>query len=224
MNIITNNQITPSSNISAPINNSFIFNQPNTNTLPTSQNLQNPQNISSTMDEHIWTISTCNLRELSNKTKRDLWFQYSHDNNWDIIISTETDGNLTQSNFWKSQFFKTWWTHGSNKLGQGIGISLSPKLAPRVFKTHSWEGRILVLDLSFPKKRFLRIIGIYYPANPNTPKQKIDSKVKQFITEASKNNWHTILAGDFNAVNNPSLDKISSLKNFQKQKPSNHLL
>ena len=70
----------------------------------------------------------------------------------------------------------------------------------------------------------MRIIGIYYPANPNTPKQTIDFKIKQYIAEASGNNWHTIIAGDFNAVSNLTLDKFSTIKNFQKQKPSNHLL
>ena len=185
MNIYTTNQTSPSSSISASNSTLLILNYSNFNSPSTSQI---SHNLSSITNEHLWTISTCNLQELSNKTKRDLWFQYSYNNKCDIIISTETDGNSTQSDFWQSQFYKTWWTHGPNKLGQGIGISLNLKLTPRVFKIYSWKGRILILDLSFPKKYFLRIIDIYYPANPNTSKQIIDSKVKQYIAEASKNN------------------------------------
>ena len=145
------NQVSSSSNSSTFNSDSSIFNYFNSSSPLTSQT---SHNLSSITNEHLWTITTCNLRGLSNKTKRDLWFQYSHNNNWDIIISTETDGNSIQSEFWKSQFYQTWWTHGPNKLGQGIGISLNTKLASRVFKKHSWKGRILVLDLSFPKKTF----------------------------------------------------------------------
>ena len=221
MSVPNQNQTTPPngssySNVKSHTINSLNFTTPFTS--------QISSNISEITDKHLWTIATCNMRGLSNKIKRDLWFQYSHDKNWDILISTETDGNSSQSAFWKSNLFQTWWTHGPNKLGQGIGISINNKLATRVFKVHSWEGRILVLDLSFPRKRFLRIISIYYPANPSTPKHTIDSIIKQHITEALQQDWHIIIAGDFNAVSNPVLDKFSLSKKVRKQTPSNQLL
>jgi hypothetical protein len=141
MSVPNQNQTTPPNGFSYSNVKSHTINSLNFTTPSTSQISFNTSEIT---DKHLWTIATCNMRGLSNKIKRDLWFQYSHDKNWDILISTETDGNSSQSAFWKSNLFQTWWTHGPNKLGQEIGISINNKLATRVFKVHSWEGRILV--------------------------------------------------------------------------------
>ena len=100
------------------------------------QNLNlNLQNRTKTpADKHLWNIATCNIRGLSEKTKRDLWLQYGKKHNWNIVISTETDGSHHHSKHWKSDYYKSWWSYGTNNLGQGVGISLENNLAKRTFK------------------------------------------------------------------------------------------
>ena len=88
--------------------------------------------------------------------------------NWNIIIFTETNGNTSQSQYWKTINYKSWWSHTNNNLGQGVEVSLISQLAQKVFKIHKQVGQILLLDLSFLRKCFEEIIGIYYPANSNT--------------------------------------------------------
>jgi exonuclease III len=177
----------------------------------------------SNSDNHFWLIATCNLRGLSQQTKRDLWFQYCHNKNWDIIISTETDDSHQQSTYWKSNHYQSWWSHGTNNLGQGLGISLKSNLAKHTFKIQEWAGRIISIDLAFPQKRYLRILGVYYPTGINPLKQTVFDKVTKLITEASNRDWHIIIAGDFNGVPNPSLDKASANHTWKQTNPSNKL-
>ena len=81
------NQVSSSSNSSTFNSDSSIFNYFNSSSPLTSQISHNPSLIT---NEHLWTITTCNLQGLSNKTKRDLWFQYSYNygsENWNRIES-----------------------------------------------------------------------------------------------------------------------------------------
>src|SRR5271170_3845852 len=147
----------PSSSSSSNINN--LFNTQTTNTLPY------------TSDNYSWSIATCNLRGFSQQSKRDLWFQYCHNKNWDIIISTETNGTHSQSTHWKFNHYQSWWSYGTNNLGQGLDISLKSNLAKHTFKIQEWAGHIICIDLAFSQKRYLRILGVYYPTGINSLKQ-----------------------------------------------------
>ena len=195
------------------------------NIIPTTNHNINLENRTiSLADKHHWNIATCNIRGLSENTKRDLWFQYGKEHNWNIVISTETDGSHYHSKYWKSDFYKSWWSHGTNNLGQGVGISLENNLAKRTFKIQEWEGRIIAIDLAFPHKKYIRIIGVYYPTGNNPHKQTVYGKVNNLITEALTQNWHIIVAGDFNGTPNPVLDKHSPNHQWQKSTPSNKII
>src|SRR4051812_45712281 len=62
------------------------------NTPLTQHNIQPLSNMSNNNLQTIsyWTIATRNVRGLTEKTKRELWFQYCHQQNWDIVVSTVT--------------------------------------------------------------------------------------------------------------------------------------
>src|SRR3954471_2356950 len=106
-------------------------------------------------------------------------------------------------------------------LGHNVGISLTPALAHRIFKTSTHFGRILTIDMAFPHNRKLRIIGVYFPAHSlNHEKRDTYKIIQQKIREALNQGYHIILAGDLNAVSNPSLDKISTSKKFSSIKPT----
>jgi len=161
-----------------------------------------------TQHTQLWNIITINTRGLQDTCKRELWFNFLALQSYHIIVHTETNSKTHDTLTWKIPNFKSWWHNcDSQTIGQGIGISLANNLADRVFKTQTWAGRIISLDLSFPHKRFLRIIALYYPASTQTGKYTISNIVKKLITEATQKQWHIITIGDFNAVTNPQIDK-----------------
>src|SRR4051812_30788782 len=196
------------------------------NTLLTQHNKQPLSNLSNNnlQTTNYWTIATRNVRGLTEKTKRELWFQYCYQQNWDIVVSTETNGTTQSSKFWNTPNYKSWWSHGLNKIGQGICLSLTHNLAQRVFKVQEWEGRTIAVDLSFGRKRYLRIIGLYYPAASGNQRKLTYNRVTQLATEASQKDWHTIILGDFNAVSNPSLDKHDPTKLIHSFTPTSKLI
>ena len=195
------------------------------NIQPTTEyNNKSKNEMTPTENKYHWNIATCNIRGLSEFTKRELWFQYGKEQNWNIIITTEMDGSHHHSKYWKSKFYKSWWSHGTKNLGQGIGISLENNLATRTFKIQEWEGRIIAIDLAFPLKKYIRIIGVYYPTGNNPLKQTVNGKINNLITEAQAQNWHIIVAGDFNGTPNPVLDKHSPNHQWQKSTPSNKVI
>jgi exonuclease III len=171
----------------------------------------------------IWKIATHNVRGFTTNTiKQQAWFEFCKSQNWDIIITTETNGTENDSKNWKHKSYKSYWTHSeSQTIGHGIGISLTPALAHRIFKITTFPGRVLVTDLAFPHNRKLHIIGIYFPAhNSNHEKRDTTQFIQQKIKEATDKGYHIILAGDLNAISNPSLDKNSPSKSYTSIKPS----
>src|SRR4051812_46460423 len=156
------------------------------NTPLTQHNTQPLNNLSNNNLQmtNYWTIATRNVRGLTEKTKRKLWFQYCHQQNWDIVVSTETNGTTQSSKFWNTPNYKSWWSHGSNKIRQGICLSLIHNLAQRVFKVQEWEGKTIAIDLSFERKRYIRIIGLYYPAASGNQRKLTHNRVTQLVTEA----------------------------------------
>lgn len=173
------------------------------------------ENISTETGNYIqtptWTVETRNIRGLVEDSKRNLWFNTWSDNKWDIIISTETNGNSQQTKFWNTSNYQCWWTTTDQNIGQGTGIALTTNLAKRVFKIHSYPGRIIALDLSFPNRRYMRIIGTYFPTgNATKIKNTTYTHLSKLITTVYNKEWLVIVAGGLNGVPNPSLDKQST--------------
>jgi hypothetical protein len=78
--------------------------------------------------------------------------------------------------------------------------------------------------MAFPQKRFVRIIGIYYPASQSPLCQQLYKKLQQTINEAIRLDWHIIIAGDFNAVPNSQLDKQSTTRKHHSCNPTNQCI
>src|SRR3954470_13742597 len=82
------------------------------NTPLTQHNTQSLSNMSNNNLQitNYWTIATRNVRGLTEKIKRELWFQYCYQQNWDIVVSTETNGTTQSSKFWNTPNYKSWWS------------------------------------------------------------------------------------------------------------------
>jgi len=123
-----------------------IHNKITPTTTPTITSIQNPEPQQSNNTQNfkpIWKIATFNIQGFSTDTsKRQTWFDFCLDNNFDIIITTETNGNSNLSKYWNYPPYINFWTHTmTQSLGQGLGISLNPHIAKRVYKIKKHSGR-----------------------------------------------------------------------------------
>lgn len=163
------------------------------------------------------TIATTNIRGLTNDAKRNLWFAQWHTQNWDIVITTETNSRRETENFWKNELYTTFWTSGTQHIGEGIGIGIKTQLSKRIIRKEMVEGRAICIDLAFPRNKYLRVIGIYSHATLSKRTQ-LEITVSKWTEQANKENWEVILGGDLNNVHRPALDRQSSTKNKHKNK------
>jgi hypothetical protein len=109
-----------------------------------------------------WQIGTLNTQGLTDPTKHNLWFTFLSFSKFDIFIHTETNSNTHSQQFWQFSNFKTfWYNDNQQQTGSGIGISITTELAHHIYKKQQFHGRILSLDLTFPHKHTVRIIGVY---------------------------------------------------------------
>ena len=157
-------------------------------------------------------------------SNRNLWFTYLSQSPIDICTHTETNGKNHMTKKWHISGYTFWWSNNeSQKIGNGIDISIRTHIAEHVYKSQTWLGRIICTDLTFPHHRRLRIISIYYPATNHKDRKECEKITEQLIKEANNKQWHIIMLGDFNSVPNPQLDK-NNITNINKCSPTNELI
>ena len=89
---------------------------------------------------------------------------------------------------------------GTSK-GSGTSIIIDQKTQNHVFNHKSYAGRIQYLDLSFSKRKPIRLINIYLPPDsPDNKQQFIDTleKLKELFIDSKSKSYQIILLGDFN--------------------------
>jgi exonuclease III len=173
-------------------------------------------------ENKLFTIATQNVRGFSDQAKQLEWVRACMEEDIDIIGLTET--KLTQSScksvsttinslkFEESETtYKSWWSTSEKSKGSGVGILIKSNLAKHVYKIEYWKGYAMCLDLIFKHGKKMRLIVIYYPSNPQ--KRKIRSKLTKWcedrIIKMLDPNFYQIVMGDFNAVMNPKVDRLS---------------
>jgi exonuclease III len=204
-------------NTSLPPNNIETELQTNTHNTLTKETLTNTQPNPTTINKPYWTITTTNCRGLNDPLKRTTWMSSWELNNWDIIISTETNGKDQITKHWKTDGYITWWTSDNNK-GSGVSIALKKNLADRVININKMFGRLICIDLAFPQKKYVRIIGTYSPASPGTEREKVHTQIIKWIKQHNHENWHIIVGGDFNSYPSHKLDKLSINRKINQNK------
>jgi exonuclease III len=189
----------------------------NSTTLPSANNNTLNKTTSQSTNLHdnppFWNITTFNCRGLNNDTKRECWFEIWKRNNWDIIISTEVNIKPSQEQQWKTSGYCQTWSAGSQTIGTGVGIAYKNHLADRVIKIEKFQGRAIKVDMAFPHKRYVSIIGVYAPATPGIERKELETQILKWIHPKLNDKWHIIVAGDFNEVPNPKRDRESTRKN-----------
>ena len=98
----------------------------------------------------------------------------------------------------------------------GVGFIINVNIAKHIYKKDRYENRALQLLLSFRGKITIQLIGIYEYANAKERKTKgknLSKWVKEKLIESERNNYITIILGEFNGVENPMFDRVQSTSN-----------
>jgi hypothetical protein len=149
-------------------------------------------------------IATLNCHGLGDSNKRAHIFDNFKLKHFDCVLLQETHVyNLAQAKRFEAEWGgKCFWSFGNN-FSKGVGILFNPKLK---FTHHYFhfdtDGRLLVVDLCVFGIN-LRIINAYCPNRPAPRREFLKSLHIFFCVNRS-----FIFGGDFNCIDNLSLDKV----------------
>ena len=161
------------------------------------------------------TLYTLNTKGLGGKQKRLQVLQYLEEKSYDIVFLQETHYNEKTCQSWKRDWKGKSFFSGlhSNKEGVALLINGSSNIKCATF-TELIPGRIIALDIEMNNKD-ITLINIY---GPNDDKTFIFDTLETFVT--NNNDKNIILAGDFNTVLNPSVDKKNGRIDTNKKMPN----
>ena len=167
------------------------------------QNIRNGSPIAAYCIQETWTKNHEWLeRKLNGSALRGHYVLYSDD--YDFKPTKKDDGR---------------------SLGQGTCILLYKDLAYRVIKKQNLNGRMTaVLIQGSQNQPNILLASIYCPQRTDPDYDRVKTGVLRMINAAHKDT-QIILAGDWNAVLNPSIDRTNSITgNPPQTQPSNSLL
>jgi endonuclease/exonuclease/phosphatase family metal-dependent hydrolase len=149
-------------------------------------------------------LYSINIRGLARRDRGELILNEIMNSRHNIIFIQETHVyNPTQINrlnkIWKGQIF---WDEGSfNSRGVAILVKDTVPIKISQIRT-SGKGQYIVIHATIQEKKF-RFVNIYFP-HTNQERITIIEELRTFLPTET----NIILAGDFNFVENPKLDKL----------------
>ena len=149
-------------------------------------------------------VGSLNVDGLRNGQKRSSLFKFFKDSIYDVILLQETHVNCSDIADWEREWsLDSFWNPGPSNLSCGVGILFNKHRQIQVLSTDSdTEGRILKVTVRFDNQIF-QIVNIYAPVY-----QQFRETFFLSLNEFLEPNVHTILAGDFNMVEDPCLDRV----------------
>ena len=157
--------------------------------------------------------ATFNVNGLNNDLKRSLVFSKIKNMGMDVVLLQETHIMFGKIEKVKQECgVKSYWNPGpSSSSGGTATLILNPNIRSSDVKMDD-DGRIITLKLKV-ETTFIQVINIYAPTQLNEREDFFNS-INQFTFNTS----HTILAGDFNMVEDLSLDKYPPSTDQRSQK------
>ena len=143
------------------------------------------------------------IRNLKNRTKL---FAFLHNHKYDIVFLQETHSIPNDCQSWSNEWGgEVILSHG-DQYSKGAAILFKPKLFFHTLKTHiDGNGRFIVVDFFINNQTFT-LINVY---GPNIDDPAFFSNLTLIFSSFTCTS--IIWAGDFNFVNNLSIDKIGGL-------------
>ena len=151
-------------------------------------------------------IISYNVNGLLDKAKRQEVFALAKANNVDILLLQETHVH----NFKEATLFdqdwgsKGFWGYGISNKQCGVGILFNSHLQYKILNLfHDPVGRYVLVNVEIDGQQFC-IINIYAPNNIKERKVFFNNLDRHLVGRKQ-----IILAGDFNCVENLTIDKVS---------------
>ena len=162
-------------------------------------------------------IASFNVNGLLNPTKRKAIFDYLTTIPATIVLLQETHSTVQFEQAWAKE-----WKFGQsifhsfheNKHQSGVAILVNSKQIHMEKVSNDLNGRILHFKI-FYNSEILNITSIYAPSGKSnrTQNHRFFENVYPYIPL----HHPTILAGDFNCVENPQLDKYPPVKTHKRE-------
>ncbi len=162
-------------------------------------------------------IATLNVRGLQDKTKRNEIFYWLRQKHYDITLLQET--RVGENDVWK--WSREWegegayWGVGATN-SRGVGVLIRKGLNAKIHDVvKDRDGRMVKLKVEWKEMKF-QIVNIYAPNNEKERKnffQKLKSDV-----DPKDDEWHLVIGGDYNCVEDSVLDRRNCVSDFDEGK------
>lgn len=153
-----------------------------------------------------FTMMSVNVRGINDQKKRRNVFRWIKKNKIDICLLQETYSTEQNFNMWRNEWGGTIaCSHGTNHA-RGVMLLIKPGFDVTVKDIHTDNiGRIILADTIIEGTPF-KILNIYAP---NTEDQQLHfyGHLKNLMRNKLSTQDKIILAGDFNLICNPDLDR-----------------
>ena len=155
-------------------------------------------------------IASLNVRGLQDNNKRKRIFQTFRNSKFDIILLQETHSTDEDVILWKKDWIGRAFFSSLNSTKSGVAILCKESKNFKVeFENSDKAGRIISVTVETQKNKF-QITNIYAPNIPLQRKTFFD-KLKGYVTPK----YEVILGGDFNMVENLTMDRQGGNPNRQ---------
>lgn len=155
-------------------------------------------------------LASFNVNGLNVPTKRKTIFGQLREVGADVSLLQESHSTESIAHLWGTEWGgQAFFNHGLSN-SRGVAILFSRNFMPQVIKTFSdGQGRVLLMDVEFNNEVFT--IGSVYAPTQDKPEDQLSFlKILQEGLE-TMSGTSVFLAGDFNRILNPSLDRNSSV-------------
>ena len=148
-------------------------------------------------------LVSLNVNGLHSNTKREKVFEYLGNLNADMYLLQETHSTPEAVKTWQTDWKgNSFWNSGPDFKSSGVAILLKQNQQFKILNTRNDnQGKTMSLTFEYDKQ-LIQVINIYGPTRP-TYRAKYFKKLKHYIDANTK----TIIGGDFNMVENLSIDR-----------------
>ena len=160
----------------------------------------------SAMNDVNFKILSLNIRGLHKEKKRRSLFKRLKVENIQICFLQETFSTPKVEQRWRNEWGgKMFCVHGTNHA-RGVMILLKPGMDVDILNIHQDDiGRVLLVEAKI-KDTVFKLLNIYSPNCENSQVQ-FYRFIQKFMKRHMTSNDNILLAGDFNVILNPSLDR-----------------
>ena len=153
-------------------------------------------------------ICTFNVNGLGDVKKRRQILKWVRDNKISICLLQETHSTKQTENYWRAEWGYEAFFSGDSSNSSGLGILINNNFDGKDMSvTELIIGRLMILKIKIQDLE-ITIVNLYGPNRDNTD---IFYKLHEFMEDNDTDNY--IIAGDYNTILNPIVDKQNGLPN-----------